>query len=277
MSKNKLPSGPLSPPLLLIVAGEKGGVGKSLLSLAIADVFQIHEQPLSILQIDSQARLGSTLKQEITTIRVDRQLARRDPAAAARAYTPVYDAIEAIRTGGRSVLIDVGANEAAGLAHWMGLVDLAADLAEWQITTAVAIPYLAEGEAIRQAGTTADLLLPKLGEARLALVENGRDGSIGDLHPASEALSDFRKILAPRIRNAATLRMPLIEAGSWRPFEAAGCRPVEVVAMSVEEVVRVTGLPKAEAKIVRGDVAAWLSDMLGEIDKIVQIGSGDRA
>jgi hypothetical protein len=56
--------------------------------------------------------------------------------------------------------------------------------------------------------------------------------------------------------------MPLIEAGSWRPFEAAGCRPIDVVAMPVDRVTEVTGLPPAEAKIVRGDVAAFFAVML---------------
>lgn len=275
MSKKNASPAPLSPPLLCIVAGEKGGVGKSLASLAIADCFRLHEAPLSILQVDNQARLAAALKEDIATIRVDHKLARRDPAAAARAYTPVYEAIESIAQNGRSVLIDVGANEGAGLAHWMGLVDLASDLYEWQIPTLLVVPFLAEGEAIRQAANTVDLLLPRLGAGRLLLVENERDGRIADLHPASDALACHRRTIGPLVKQADLIRMPMVEAGSWRPFEAAGCRPIDVAGMSVKEIMEITGLPRPEAKIVRGDVAAWLSDMLDGLSSVVGFPEGE--
>lgn len=252
----------IEPPLLAIVAGEKGGVGKSLTSLALADIFQLHGVPLHVLQIDSQARLARALGREITTIRVDGKLARRDPAAASRAYTPIYEAIEKIGAGGPSVLVDVGANEGAGLAQWLGLVDLAGDLEEWGVRVLAVVPYVAESEAIRLAGHTARLLLDRLPSARLVLVENERDGTIAGLHPASDAVATFSREVAPLKRIARTIRMPLIEAGSWRPFEAAGCRLIDVAAMPVERVMEVTGLPRAEAKIVRGDVAAFFANML---------------
>lgn len=277
MSKKSFGAAPISPPLLIIVAGEKGGVGKSLTSLAIADTFKLNEEPLTILQVDSQARLGAALGQEIVTIRVDHKLARRDPAASARAYTPIYEAIAAIPETGRSVLVDVGANEGTGLAHWMGLVDLAGDLADWQIPVLLVVPYLAEGEAIRQAGRTVELLAPQLGSPRLLLIENQRDGQIGDLHPASDALAAHRRIVAPLLKQADLIHMPLVEAGSWRPFEAAGCRPIDVAAMEVADVMRVTGLPRPEAKIVRGDVAAWLSEMLDGISQVIAFGQEDRS
>lgn len=186
----------IAPPLLVIVAGEKGGIGKSLASLALADIFQLHELPLHVLQIDSQARLSRALGQEITTIRVDAKLARRDPAAAARAYTPIYEAIEKISSSSASVLVDVGANEGAGLAQWLGLVDLAGDLEEWNVPVLTVIPFVAESEAIRQAGHTARLLLDRLPLARLVLVENERDGTIAGLHPPR----------MPSRRSRATLR-----------------------------------------------------------------------
>lgn len=253
---------PLRPPLLMIVAGEKGGVGKSLVSLALADLFRLHELSLDVLQIDAQQRLSRSLGRELTTIRVDHKLARRDPAAAARAYTPLYTAIEAIPTNGGSVLVDVGANEAAGLAQWLGLVDLAGDIPEWNMPVLIVVPYVAEAEAIRQTSITIKLLAEHLPQARLLLVENRRDGTVSDLHPASEAAAVHAKLIAPLRRSASAIMMPLIEAGSWRPFEAAGCRLIDVVSMSVDDIIRVTGLPRAEAKIVRGDVAAWFAIML---------------
>lgn len=262
----------IGPPLLAIVASEKGGVGKSLTSLALADIFQLHELPLHVLQVDSQARLARALGQEITTIRVDAKVARRDPAAAARAYTPVYEAVEKIGSSGASVLIDVGANEGAGFAQWLGLVDLAGDLEEWGVPVLTVVPFVAESEAIRQAGQTARLVLDRLPSARLVLVENERDGAIAGLHPASDAVATFAREVAPLKRIGRTICMPLIEAGSWRPFEAAGCRLIDVAAMPVTRVMEVTGLPRAEAKIVRGDVAAFFAEMLDAFAGVIEFG-----
>lgn len=262
MSKKTSIPPAIVPPLLIIVAGEKGGVGKSLTSLALADTFQLNDLPLDVLQIDNQARLSRALGRDVTTIRIDAKLARRDPAAASRAYTPIYAAVEAIGSGSGSVLIDVGANEGAGFAQWLGLVDLAGDLEEWKIPVLVVIPFVAESEAIRQAGRTVQLFTDRLPSARLVLVENERDGTISDLHPASDAAKTFNREISPLKRIARSIRMPLIEAGSWRPFEAASCRLIDVAAMPVDKVMAVTGLPRAEAKIVRGDVAAFFAQML---------------
>ncbi|MGB3391011.1 MAG: hypothetical protein WBA88_23870 [Pseudaminobacter sp.] len=267
----KTPSTPpaILPPLFIIVAGEKGGVGKSLTSLALADAYQLNDLPLDVLQVDNQARLSRALGRDVTTIRIDAKLARRDPAAASRAYTPIYAAVEAIGSGSGSVLVDVGANEGTGLAQWLGLVDLASDLEEWKIPVLVVIPFVAESEAIRQAGRTAQLFLDRLPSARLVLVENERDGTISDLHPASDAAKSFTREISPLRRIARSIRMPLIEAGSWRPFEAASCRLIDVAAMPVDKVMEVTGLPRAEAKIVRGDVAAFFAEMLERFSGVI--------
>lgn len=268
-----IPSEPfVAPPLLIIVAGEKGGVGKSLISLALADIYQLNDRPLDVLQIDSQARLSRALGREVMTVKIDPKLARRDPAAASRAYTPIYNAVEKISSSRTSVLVDVGANEGGGLAQWLGLVDLASDLDEWHVPVLVVVPFVAESEAIRQAGHTTRLLLERLPSSRLLLVENQRDGAVAELHPASDAAATFAKEIAPLKRIARTISMPLIEAGSWRPFEAAECRLIDVVAMPVDRVMEVAGLPRAEAKIVRGDVAAWFSAMLDAFGGIISFG-----
>ena len=63
--------------------------------------------------------------------------------------------------------------------------------------------------------------------------------------------------------------MPAIAAGAWRPFEAAGCRIIKAVELPVPRVMALSGLPRPEAKIIRGDVAAFAAEFFAELDKVV--------
>ncbi|MET3889338.1 hypothetical protein ABIE41_000414 [Bosea sp. OAE506] len=254
---------------LTIVANEKGGQGKSLAALAIADHAYLHNYPLGVAQVDVQQRLAHALGRNVMTIAPVAKDARRDPAAEARSFTPLYTLIEKAAGRGASVLIDTGANQAFRFAHWAGLVDLAEDLAHWKITTTLIVPYVAEAEGMRQAAQTATLLLDRIPQAELVLVENERDGSFDQLHPASDAANVHLTMLTPLKERATVLRMPAIEAGSWRPFEAARCRLVQVAQMPVEKVMSLTGLPRPEAKIARGDVAGWAATVFEELDRVL--------
>jgi hypothetical protein len=118
--------------------------------------------------------------------------------------------------------------------------------------------------------------LEVLPAGRLVLVENERDGRVTDLHPSSDAAEVYRTLIVPLADQATVIRMPLIEAGSWQPFEAAGVSFVDAVTMTVENVMSISGLPKPEAKIIRGDVAGWAEIMFSEFDKLIDFGdTGD--
>lgn len=256
-------------PHLIIVANEKGGQGKSLAALAVADHAHLHDATLGIAQVDTQNRLAHALGRNVLTIAPVSRDARRDPAAEARSFTPLYGLLERAPGRGASVLIDTGANQMARLAHWAGLVELAEDLTDWQVETVLIVPYVAEAEAMRQAAQTVDLMLDRIPQAKLVLVENERDGAFTCLHPASDAADVHRTMIAPLKERATVLRMPAIEAGSWRPFEAARCRLVQVARMPVEKVMSLTGLPRPEAKIARGDVAGWAATVFDELDRVL--------
>jgi len=256
-------------PHLIIVANEKGGQGKSLAALAVADHAYLHDAPLGVAQVDAQHRLAHALGRNVLTVAPVAKEARRDPAAEARSFTPLHALIEKAAGRGASVLIDTGANQASRFAHWAGLSDLAEDLTLWKVETTLIVPYVAEAEAMRQAAQTANLLRERIPQARLVLVENERDGAFAQLHPASDAAGVHRTMIKPLKAQATVLRMPAIEAGSWRPFEAARCRLVQVAQMPVEKAMTVTGLPRPEAKIARGDVAGWTSTVFDELDRVL--------
>jgi hypothetical protein len=267
--KSELRGGTMIPPRLITVANDKGGQGKSLVSLAVADHAHLHEAGLGVAQVDTQLRLARALGRKVLTIEPVARDARRDPSADARAFTPFYSLLEKASGRCASVLLDVGANQVERFVTWAGLVDLEEDLVAWSVGTTILVPFVAEGEGIRQAGHTVGLLVERFPAAQVVLVENERDGCFSRLHPASDAANAYRSAIEPVKARAVTLRMPAIEAGSWRAFEAAGCRLVDVPQMSVEKVMSLTGLPRPVAKIARGDVAAWAAIFFAELDRVL--------
>ncbi|MCR2832007.1 hypothetical protein NR402_17310 [Acidithiobacillus ferrooxidans] len=59
-------------PVLYYIGGEKGGVGKSLLSAAIVDYYRCLNTPVALVETDeSNADIGKTLKDEVPVLAVD--------------------------------------------------------------------------------------------------------------------------------------------------------------------------------------------------------------
>ena len=260
---------PLRLPAATIITQDKGGDGKSLVAHALSERARIAGIPIGIVEVDAQGKSLSVLGPHVVSIATDAKVARRDPSAALRALTPLYETLEATAKSGGICVVEFGANEASRGALWTGMVDLQEDLSALGVEIFVITPFTAQAESMRRGAKSATSFLEVLPEARLVLIENQRDGAVGDLHPASDAAEAYRTSILPLAKNAITLRMPMIEAGSWRPFEARGARLVDAVTMPIDEIMKVTGLPRPEAKMIRGDVAAWCSEMFSEFDKLI--------
>ena len=70
---------------LVIVANEKGGQGKSLIALAVADHAYLHGARLGIAQVDAQYRLAHALGRNVLTIApVEVSFTGRSPCGLAR-------------------------------------------------------------------------------------------------------------------------------------------------------------------------------------------------
>lgn len=274
MTRKQTPKPPMPVPLpaIGIVTQDKGGEGKSLTTLALADRARLSGVPTGIVQVDDQGRLPLLLGPEVVTIRIDPRQMRRDPSAEQRAFTPLYETIERVSAVGGLTIVDLGANMASRTALWAGMIDLDEELRDMGVTPLLVTPIGATAESLRLGARAATAFLDRLPDARLALIENERDGLVDRLHPASDAAAAYREAVLPLKARplTTTLRMPLIEGASWRVFEAAGVRPIDVVSMPVAEIIALTGLPRPEAKIARGDIAAWMSVVCDELDKVVR-------
>lgn len=261
---------------IIIVASGKGGIGKSLLSLAIADLFSLNELPLQLYQLDDQQRLEKAIGQSVVSLDIQTlKLARRDPTAITKVFDPLYRGIEALQDSNTTILLDVGATQIGNLIDYAGLIDLQEDLELFGLGGMVLIPTVAEPESLRQSCRAIDQFTATLPSLAPVFVENLRDGPLSQLSSASQAGQLYTNELLPRLRDTPRLTMPLIEAGSWRSFEQNHCRLIDVGSMDIPAIMAMTGLSRPEAKLARGDVLAFFAQMEEQLSTILPFGEGE--
>lgn len=247
----------LTPPLWTIVLSGKGGVGKTLFSLAYLDLCELNGIPVDIMQIDDQSRLERAVKRKVVSLDMrTAKRARHDPTVMTKTFEPLYNALEAMTACGVSLHLDVGATQQLPLFDYAALIGLDEDLKEFGVNGVAFVVVTADSQSIEQAARSLDALALLLPSLKAMLVINERDGTFDQLRIGSDALRLYSDLLEPKMAAVPTVRMPLITAGSWQHFEKKSLRLLDVVAMNTQEVINATGLSRPEAKLARGDVQA---------------------
>ncbi|MDF1607539.1 hypothetical protein PZ897_05065 [Hoeflea sp. YIM 152468] len=250
---------PRKTPRVIFVGSDKGGVGKSFVSALVADLMEINGRNFRIVQIDEQKRLPALFGDRVTTVAPARlDDLRRDPAAIVTAFDPLYAAIERSLEDGVALIVDIGGPQQVLVEEYCGLVDLDADLIEAGASAIWLVPATAEPEAMGGAVRTAKAVERVLPSVTRGIVLNGRDGPF-QFYPGSPADLVWREGLEPICRTVDLVKLPAIAPGSWLPFEAAGKRFVDVVAAEIPDIQAWTGRSRPAAKVLRGDVAAFLA------------------
>jgi hypothetical protein len=248
-----------SEPLLTFIGSDKGGVGKSFVTSIVADLMEVRGTAASIAQIDDQDRLPVLYPERVTTVETATlEDLRRDPMAIVASFDPLYAAVERMLTGKVPLIVDIGGPQQTLIEEYLALVDLDADLIAAGVQARWFVPATAEPESMRGAVRTANAVGRVLPSAQRRIVLNGRDGPF-KFYPNSPADRVWREQLHPLCLTLGQIEVPAIAAGSWQPFEAAGKRAIEVVGASIEDIRAWTGRSRPAAKVLRGDVAAFLA------------------
>ena len=260
-------------PRVFMVASGKGGTGGTTTSTLAVDFLELGGEQVEVVQVDNQDRLSRILGRDIASVRSDvLRESRRDPSAGLHAFRPLMDTVEKAAQSDTRVVVDIGGALAVYLLAFAALSDLDEDLREMGMPCTILVPALTEPESISQAARTLMRFREVLPSATTVLVENQRDGAFADLVTRSEAHNLYVNALLPAAEGSKIVTLPAVAGRSWALFERHFCRPLDVVRMSVADVMRLTELPRSEAKIARGDVAAWLSAIEHELLPILGLG-----
>jgi hypothetical protein len=163
------------------------------------------------------------------------------------------------------LLVDVGATQQHLLLDYAALTELNDDLIEFGIQARAFIPIVADPESIEQGLRQITALQRVLPSVSPCIVLNERDGKFDTISGHSVAGELYQTQLKPLLETIPSITMPRIEAGSWGYFERQHCRLLDVVGFDVATAMAVSGLSRPEAKLARGDVAAWVQSMENEL------------
>jgi hypothetical protein len=235
------------------ILNSKGGVGKTTLSVAVADLMDLAGRTPRFLEIDSRKRLSSFIGQEkVLSFEGAPPIAeiRKNPNLVLGHYDPIVEAIEA----GDS-LLDLGANEDPAFLEYCRLSRLDEDLVDEGVRVIALVPTVAENESVRGALEALHNLHEAMPSAERVLVLNARDGENFDRYFSPKQILEME---GSRIR---MIEMQRIVSEGWEDFQRERLRFLNVVGMESEEIQRRFGFARPKAKRARGDVAAWFEAM----------------
>jgi hypothetical protein len=252
-----------------IIGANKGGVGKSMIAMIKALVFEKAQYPLQVVEIDHQKRLstlvGNGAVHKSIPANVDFEAISRDRHAAEKFYNDVYS--EWMK--GDS-LTDLGANVTTPLLSWIRMNMITTLAAEDQIEfrfVAVAMP---DDESLRSAVSAIEEAQSVLGPmAEYYVVLNDNSGSYGfapysgtESMLALEALQAKGQIEILRVAYCDSI---LFELGKARSINAR--RALDMA----EDIGRAENLDDVTVRIHKMKLTKWLRDTQAVLRPILSV------
>lgn len=242
------------PKLSVWIMNSKGGVGKTTLSVAVADMMSLADRIPHLIEVDSRKRLSSFMGEgEVLSFDGAPPLSeiRKNPNAILKHYDPIMSELEK----GDSI-IDLGANEDAPFLEYCKLSRIDEDLEDMGVRVVVLIPTVTETESVAGAMASIEAVREIVPSARIVLVLNERDGDGFDKYFDAGSLSNLKSA------GVDVMTMPRIMSEGWEHFQRAKCRFTDIISSDHADLMNRFGYTRQEAKRARGDMAFWFGKMM---------------
>jgi len=234
------------------VMNGKGGVGKSVLIMNLAWLYEAMNRPLRLIDVDDKSKLAEFVGADsVLSLRIGASAdeLRADPSLSYSYWDQL--AAEILE---QDTAVDFGANMDRHILEWAGKSELGELLQESGVSMDIFVPITADPLAVRAGIEVLEAAADLFPASRRILVLNRVAGSFN----AYEATPEFERIAAMRTDGLLVLSLETCMSEAWTDFERLKLTPQRIVSMSAAAVAQQTGLGILAAKRAAGDYAAWL-------------------
>lgn len=233
----------------------KGGVGKSVLMLALAWLYSAMGRPLRLIDVDDKAKLAEFAgHDQVLSLRIgaDIEALRADPSLAYSYWDQLAAEIVEGDTG-----VDLGANMDRHILDWARKSELGSLLDESDVTMDIYVPVTVDPLAVRGGIDVLESAAEVFPNSRRILVLNRVAGHFN----AYESTPEFNHIATMRAEGLVVVGMDACLSEAWTDFERLKQPPWRILKMNAATVAQQTGLGILAAKRAVGDYASWLKHL----------------
>ncbi|MBS0529972.1 MAG: hypothetical protein JSS22_11365 [Proteobacteria bacterium] len=257
-------------PLIHLVIGPKGGIGKSTLARLLIDKYRLTGGNVRIVQIDRTALLPKLYGELVSVVHLpSAEDMRGDPLAAMIAMEPLSVAIDASLADNAPLVVDVGGGpSASATVEYVGKTRLDAYLRKNGARVVVWLMFVADFAAMGQSATLGKALEVAVPSAEIVPVLNERSGRF-KFFTGSSSDDVWREAVVPFLGGRRILQMPSAAAGALVPFEQLGLTFIDIINADDTAIAKRLNVSRAIGASLQGDVAAWLEVMWSGLDALV--------
>jgi hypothetical protein len=249
------------------VMNGKGGVGKSVLMMALVSLYGAMNRQLRMIDVDDKSKLAEFVgHDDVLSMRIgaDPEELRADPSLAYSYWDRL--AAEILE---QDTAVDFGANMDRHILEWAKKSELGELLTESGVSVDIYVPITADPLAVSSGIEVLESAAKILPDSRRILVLNRVAGPF----TAYEATPEFHRIAQLRAEGLLVVGLDSCMSEAWNDFDRLKLPPWKVIQMNATTVAQRTGLGILAAKRAVGDYAAWLKKFQQDYAPLVPLGA----
>ncbi len=252
-----------------IIGSNKGGVGKTMVSLLLSLIYREAGYPLKIVEIDNEQKLSAMLggDKEILSLAATQDIEdiANDRFAAESHFNPVFEAwCES------DSLTDLGANMTESLLSWFRYCLIGELAVDENINFRFVACAAPDAQAIRSAHESLKAARDSIGKnTELFLVLNDISGGLGfkpyETQPDYVALMEMEKTIGLKV-----IRLPYCASQLSEYGRALNLNPLQIIG-KIDEVAAAAKLDRVGTAVHKKKLMKWMEDCASALDPLLYV------